>query len=143
MENFTLFKDNKSLIMTQIQEPITIDLFTSQSKKKFNAREPLTLPVMFDDEINGSKLNANQMKFNEIAESSTTPFESTTLLMSTEVPIDDVPFEHELMWRIISLIFIVLSTILIVVSICLWRALPSAPFRQNSQITARSSIKTP
>lgn len=55
--------------------------------------------------------------------------ESTTVLMSTEITA--VPYEHEMMWKIISLIFIALTTILFIASICLWRAMPPAAPKQN------------
>lgn len=66
--------------------------------------------------------------------------ESTTVLMSTEITA--VPYEHEMMWKIISLIFIALTTILFIASICLWRAMPPAAPKQPAKAT-RVSFQVP
>lgn len=58
---------------------------------------------------------------------------TTTVMIPTEVASEPTPYQEEIMWRVISLVFIVLTSFLLILSICLWRALPSFKSAQISQ----------
>lgn len=68
---------------------------------------------------------------------------TTTLMMPTEIASEPTPYQEELMWRVISLVFIVLTTFLLILSICLWRALPSFKSAQVSQERSGVSMQAP
>lgn len=72
-------------------------------------------------EEDSAKIQTNQLNPHKDQHLFTNPIEtteSTTMLMSTEIT--PIPNEHEITWKIISLVFIGLTAVLLTVSICLW-----------------------
>lgn len=70
--------------------------------------------------------------------------ESTTVMMSTELTTEPIPDEEQLTWRVISMVFIILTAFLLILSICLWRALPSnTKSTQVSRGRSRVSMQEP
>lgn len=68
---------------------------------------------------------------------------SSTMVMSTEITTTQEPDEDELMWKIISAVFVTLTVVLLIVSICLWSSLPShSSTRCSQEITGFSLHST-
>lgn len=92
------------------------------------------------DFIDGSIADEDAETNNEFNQNDPTEptISSSTVMMSTQITIEEN--ESALTWKIISIVCIVLALILLILSICLWRALPSdAP----KQATAETSTDFP
>lgn len=61
---------------------------------------------------------------NELDDDSTNEI-STTIVIPSESITDESPAEH-VYWKIISITFIATTIFLIIISVCLWRTLPSS-----------------
>lgn len=65
----------------------------------------------------------------------------STIVMSTEMTSEE-PKHDELMWKLICIIFIILTTFLLILSICLWRSLPrnakSCKMQENPSISKQA-----
>lgn len=64
---------------------------------------------------------------------------TTTIMMTTDMVYEPVQNQEEIMWKIISLVFIVLTAILLVLTVFLWRVLPS--FKPAPQERSSGSIQ--
>lgn len=99
-----------------------------------NDTEHKTLFDFIDGTIADKDVEANN-EFNQNDPIDPT-ISSSTVMMSTQITIEEN--ESAMTWKIISIVCIVFAFILLIVSICLWRALPSdAPKRA----TAETSIE--
>lgn len=91
-----------------------------------------SIEVIILDQLLLSVANATQIETievsidesNEFDDDSTTEM-STTVVIPSNSTSDESPAE-QVYWKIISITFIVTTTFLIIISVCLWRSLPSS-----------------
>lgn len=69
-----------------------------------------------------------------IGMSNETTVSTTTIMMTTELTTESAKDQDELMWKMISLVFIILTSFLLILSICLWRALPLRSDQRSEEI---------
>lgn len=100
------------------------DRLSEKDKPRAEALFQVNFRLGFEDhfvEEGFGKIQTNQLNPHNDVDPFTNPIEtteSTTMLMSTEII--QIPNEHEKTWKMISLVFIGLTAVLLIVSICLW-----------------------
>lgn len=85
-----------------------------------------SIEVIILDQSNANDIETIQVSIdesNELDDDSTTEM-STTIVIPSNSTSDESPAE-QVYWKIISITFIVTTAFLIIISVCLWRTLPS------------------
>lgn len=89
-----------------------------------------------------SIISSDAKYFDETSTDDDPAMSTTTMMIPNEWDSHPNQNQDELMWKIICLVFIVLTTVLLISTICLWRALPSLKLAKSSQQRSGVSMQS-